>query len=265
MAILPRYPGFEVTVEVNGIPLPEHAPVKIVEANAMPTDDAESAPTATPLAATSIVKYVESPLSSEFTIRYKCTPGFGYASDHIYLEPSLDGKAILVPDLRYSPEHGCDSQVCYGGASWQGDAMRTQRFRFAELDIGSLRHCPRRATLILCVVEDQTTDEMRRVLLDQGEIKLDFFFTNEGQTVTATDLPPLVFDNIEKPVSAKAVKETLARTGCMPVQSAGLAPAVDRMGGHLEEVKTVGKLGTFIFKYRTTSEPTTAIEDTDPR
>jgi hypothetical protein len=34
-----------------------------------------------------------------------------------------------------------------------------------------------------------------------------------------------------------------------------LAPAVDKIGGHLEEVKVVGKLGTFIFKYRTTGTP----------
>jgi hypothetical protein len=30
---------------------------------------------------------------------------------------------------------------------------------------------------------------------------------------------------------------------------------VDKIGGHLEEVKVVGKLGTFIFKYRTTGTP----------
>jgi hypothetical protein len=150
MAIITRYPGFEVTVEVGDTPLPEYdfveanaggnAPVDAAapEADVIPSHNADVATASTSSNIKRVTKYIESPLSGEFTIRYKCKSDFGYASNRIYVEPSLDGKAILIPDLRYSPKDGYDSQVCHGGEVWQGDVMRVHRFRFTELNIGTL-------------------------------------------------------------------------------------------------------------------------------
>ncbi|KAF2441888.1 hypothetical protein P171DRAFT_446700 [Karstenula rhodostoma CBS 690.94] len=186
-----------------------------------------------------MMKYIETPLSSEFIIRYKCSPGFRYASDHVYLEPSLDRKVVFIPDIRYSLKGGCESQICCGVEAWQGDVMQSHRFNFTELNI----------------VEELMTDEMRRQMRDHGEIRLDFHFTEKGQTIAATDLPQLQFDDNGNSIAAKAVKETLAATGYMPTQPAGYScPIREKIGGYLEEVKIVGKLGTFVFKYRTTGE-----------
>lgn len=148
MAILSRHPGLEVTVEVDGTPLPEYnidqAYTEGDESRNSTTTDAHiianenvgNTPASISSADTQVIKYIQSPSSGEFTIRFKCMPEFGYASDHVYLEPSLDGKTISIPDSLYSPQDGCDGQVCYGGVSLQDGSMVSQRFRFTEPIVG---------------------------------------------------------------------------------------------------------------------------------
>jgi hypothetical protein len=210
MAILPRYPGFEVTVEVGDNPLPEYDFVEAhvgenalidaatARADPIPGEDADVAPAPTSSEVTKVAKYIASPLSGEFTIRYKCKSDFGYASDLVYLEPSLDGKVIFIPNLRYSLKDGYDSQVCHGGEVWQGDAMRAHRFSFTELNIGTFPPCSWKARLITPSVEENIPNGMRRQKRDQGEIRLDFYFMEKGQTVAATDLPQMQFDDNSK-------------------------------------------------------------------
>lgn len=147
MAILPRHPGFEVTIEVDGIPLPEYdldeAHVEGNEPRAPTTTEVDHiayrSVKGTLTAVSSkrkLIKYIQSPSSGEFTIRYKCRPNFGHAPDCIYLEPSLDGKTIPVPDSRYSLQDGCHSEVCEGGLALQDGSMILQRFKFTEPTVG---------------------------------------------------------------------------------------------------------------------------------
>ncbi|KAJ4294597.1 hypothetical protein N0V90_008288 [Kalmusia sp. IMI 367209] len=176
MAIIPLHPDIVVTVEINGIPLPEY---DFTQANA------EAIPTATPAhwaltttngsnSATIVTKYFEAPLAGEFTLRYLRKPGFAYSSDQFHTDILLDGKAIIIPDIQFDVKDGCDSQVCHDGMIYKNGNMLTQRFRFAELTVGA----------------------SALYMQEFGQIRLDFFFTEQGETVVPTELPEMEFENI---------------------------------------------------------------------
>ncbi|KAF1970559.1 hypothetical protein BU23DRAFT_570718 [Bimuria novae-zelandiae CBS 107.79] len=247
MAILSRHPSFEVVIEMNDNALPEYEFGRPGSPDHERLDagfdgDVDGVPAAAPSPPTTIIKYVEAPLNGEFTIRYSCKLGFGHSSERIYADISLDGKAILILDIRFSPRDGMDSQVCYGGEMYRDGEMFAQKFRFAELNVGkSPMHGEHGAV----------TNEFRREMQEYGNIRLDFYFTESGQTVTSTEFPGLEFENFG-PLSEKAVQKATAITGDAPTQSASLSATQSKIGGSLQKVRTVGKLGSFIFKYRTT-------------
>lgn len=208
MAVLSQLSDFEVTIEVEDNPLPEYdfvGPLDEQHAKADATaakDDASPSNvtyTGAERKAVCVTKYIEVPLSREFTIRYKCSPNFEHDSDRIYLEPSLDGRAVFIPDVRYVPMGGDYSHVCYGGEVWHGDTMRSHRFKFTELDTVTPAACYyETATLVPSTVEGQMTEAMRRQMRDHGDIRLDFYFTQKGHTVAVTELAQSQSDEISK-------------------------------------------------------------------
>lgn len=131
MAIITDHPGFEVTLEVNGSPLPEYNSSPHQDTGAA-AGDTEGTP---PTLSTPVVKYVEASGGTEFTIRYMYKPPFN-PSFTIHPGVFLDGKCIIMPDIECSPKDGHEGYICRGGQTFADGRIYAQRFMFADLAVG---------------------------------------------------------------------------------------------------------------------------------
>jgi hypothetical protein len=119
MAIAADMPGLEVTIEVDGIALPEydHAPV----------DDRDIATTA--------IRYVEAPSATDFAIRYLYRPPFTPPSA-VQMDIMLDDSYIQAPYIEWGGKEESEGYLCSKSTSSVRGQDFTQGFRFAELRTG---------------------------------------------------------------------------------------------------------------------------------
>lgn len=119
MAISENIPGLDVTIEVDGIALPEY--------------NDESACDKRFLCSSS--KYVEAPPGAEFAIRYLFRPPFSPPFD-VLMDILLDNQYVPVPYFEGGGKDGCEGYV-YSKASMKKDGRDfMQKFRFTELSTG---------------------------------------------------------------------------------------------------------------------------------
>jgi hypothetical protein len=119
MAIATDMPGLEVTIEVDGIALPEY--------DHAPADDRDIATTA--------IRYVEAPSATDFAIRYLYRPPFTPPSA-VQMDIMLDTATFKLRTLNGGGKEECEGYPCSKSTSSVGGQDFTQGFRFAELRTG---------------------------------------------------------------------------------------------------------------------------------
>ena len=121
MAIATGIPGFEVTIEVDTVALPEYQ-------HGVIEDDEVS---------TSASRYIEAPPATGFAIRYLFRPPFTPPSA-IQMDVLLDGDYVQAPFVEWGGKENCEGYLCSRSTSSAGGHSFTQGFRFAELRTGKL-------------------------------------------------------------------------------------------------------------------------------
>jgi len=121
MAILPGFPGFEVTIRVNGVALQEY-------------QDAYEAEPDTP---DRITRYVQATSGAKFDIFFKRQQGFQLPNHEISVDIILDGhcveKQLILKTQLDSPHF---TRRVYGALRGSNGNYRLHPFMFSELDIG---------------------------------------------------------------------------------------------------------------------------------
>lgn len=119
MAIATDIPGLEVTIEVDGQPLPEFDYDKA-------DDDSLE---------TSNAKYVRTVSGAEFAIRYLTRPPFAPPSQ-IQMDILLDDNYIQAPFSEWAGKDGCEGYLFSKASVAVGGQNFTRAFRFSELRTG---------------------------------------------------------------------------------------------------------------------------------
>jgi hypothetical protein len=119
MAITTDIIGLEVTIEVDGVALPEY--------NHAPAEDREIA--------TSMVRYIKAPSKTDFVIRYLYRSPFTRPSA-IQMDVVLDDSYIQALYIEWGGKEKCEGYLWPKSTLSVGGQDFTQGFHFAELRTG---------------------------------------------------------------------------------------------------------------------------------
>ncbi|KAF3035385.1 hypothetical protein E8E11_003669 [Didymella keratinophila] len=189
MAIASAIPGFEVTVEVDNVPLPEYQ----YEDDGTIQDDEDGDTDPRPEAVTnSAVKYIEVPSGAQFSIRWMLKEPFDSA---IPVEAliNIDGSYVNCQMREAGDKDGDRGYKCVSCIHTERGQDYVQNFRFAELEIDEESH--------------QMSNDLKRQLEGEGTITVYFSYLLGEVEVHAPEIPQLSLtplDALNEKISQKA-------------------------------------------------------------